>query len=86
MKLYKLENGKLIKYNGGFIVDKNRVFTNPTVEKLRETGYKELVEDVKPEYDETTHYLIRDFEEQDNCIVVHWVVKEFEIEEIPGDE
>lgn len=81
MKRYKLKNGKLIKYNGGFIVEDNRVFINPTEEKLRENGYKELVYDEQPEYDETTHYLVRDFEEQEDCNVVHWVVKEIEIEE-----
>lgn len=85
MKLYKLKNGKLIKYNGGFIVENNRVFINPTEEKLRENGYKELVEDAIPEYDENTHYLARELEEQDNCIAVHWVVKEIEIEEIPEE-
>lgn len=82
MKRYKLKDGKLIKYNGGFIIRKNRIFINPTEEKLRENGYKELVEDNIPEYDETTHYLVRDFEEQDNYNVVHWVVKEIEIEEM----
>ena len=76
MELYKLKDNKLVKFNGGFVVFDNRVYTNPTEEVVRKAGYKNLVYDVQPEYDETTHYLVRDFEEQDNCIVVHWIVKE----------
>lgn len=85
MKLYKLEDGKLIKYNGGFVVYDNRIYTNPSEEIIRKAGYKDLVYDAQPKYDDATHYLVRELEEQEDCIVVHWVVKEIEIEEIPEE-
>ena len=78
MELYKLKDGKLIKYNGGFVVveEEGRIYTNPSEEEIRKAGYKPLVFDGEPEYDEATQYLVRDIEEQDECYIVHWVVKE----------
>ena len=81
MELYKLKDNKLVKFNGGFVVYDNRIYTNPTEEIIRKAGYKDLVYDAQPEYDETTHYLVREFEEQDNRIVIHWRMEEIVIEE-----
>ena len=41
MKLYKLDNDTLKKYNGGFVVFNNRIYTNPTEEIVRKAGYKD---------------------------------------------
>lgn len=80
MELYKLKDNKLVKFNGGFVVFDNRVYTNPTEEIIRKAGYKDLVYDEEPVYDESTHYLERELEEQDDRIVVRWLVKESEVE------
>lgn len=76
MNLYKYENGKLIKFNGGFVVFNNRIYTNPTEELVRKVGYKDLVYDAEPEYNAETHYLMQDIDEQETAIVVHWKVCE----------
>lgn len=81
MNLYRYENGKLIKFNGGFVVYNNRIYTNPTEELVRKVGYKDLVYDAQPEYDAETHYLEQEIEEQETAIVVHWKAQEILIEE-----
>jgi hypothetical protein len=45
MELYKLENGQLKKFKGGFVVLNNRIYTNPTEEIVRKAGYKNLIQD-----------------------------------------
>lgn len=79
MNLYRYENGKLIKFNGGFVVYNNRIYTNPTEELVRKVGYKDLVYDAQPEYDAETHYLEQEIEEQETAIVVHWKAQEIEL-------
>lgn len=81
MELYKLHNNNLIKFNGGFVVLNNRIYTNPTEEVIRKAGYKDLVYDEKPVYDEATQFITEEYEELDNLIKVHWTVQEILIEE-----
>ena len=78
MEIYKLENGILKKYNGGFVVLDNKIYTNPEESIIRKAGYKDLVYDEKPEYDEKTHYLETEIEETEKEIRVHWVLKNVE--------
>lgn len=76
MELYKLENGKLIKYNGGFVVFNNRIYTNPTEQLVRSVGYKDLIYDAEPEYNTDTQCLDKELEEQETAIIVHWKVQD----------
>ena len=57
MDLYKIKNGKLKKFNGGFVVVDNRIYTNPTEETIRKAGYKELAEVTPPEVNDETEYV-----------------------------
>lgn len=86
MELYKLENGRLKKYNGGFVVLNNRIYTNPTEETIRKAGYKDVVYSDMPEYDEETQYLAEVYTEDDTTIYVGYEVKGIEIPEIPVEE
>ena len=85
MELYKLENGRLKKYNGGFVVLNNRIYTNPTEETIRKAGYKDVVYSDMPEYDEETQYLAEVYTESEteSAILVSYEVKDIEIPEIP---
>ena len=78
MKLYKLENDTLKKYNGGFVVFNNRIYTNPTEEIVRKAGYKDVVYSDMPEYDIETQCLSLVYEETDGKIKASWEVKEME--------
>ena len=80
MELYKLENGTLKKYNGGFVVYDNRIYTNPTEETVRLAGYKDLVYNEMPEYNEETQYLNEVYTENDTTIFVN-----YEVVDIEGD-
>lgn len=86
MELYKLENGTLKKFNGGFVVLNNRIYTNPTEETIRKAGYKSVVYSDMPEYDEETQYLAEVYTEDDTTIYVEYEVKGIEIPEIPVEE
>ena len=79
MKLYKLVNGQLKKYNGGFVVLENRIYTNPTEEVIKQAGYKPMIIDEEPIYDSETHYLEKVYEDAEEAILVHWGIKEVEI-------
>lgn len=68
MELYRLENGMLKKFKGGFVVLNNRIYTNPTEETVRLAGYKDLVYKEDPEYDAETQYLREVYTEDDNTI------------------
>lgn len=79
MELYRLENGMLKKFKGGFVVLDNRIYTNPTEDTVRKAGYKDVVYDAMPEYDEETQYLQEVYTEDDATITVHYEVKEIEM-------
>lgn len=81
MELFKLENGTLKKFKGGFVVLDNRIYTNPTEEIIRKAGYKDLVyTEPKPEYDEETQYLNEVYTEDDTTIYVGYEVVDIEEE------
>lgn len=82
MELYKLENDTLKKFKGGFVVLNNRIYTNPTEETVRKAGYKDVVYDTMPEYDEETQYLQEVYTEDDTAITVRYEVKDIEVEMI----
>ena len=79
MKLYKLVDGMLKKYNGGFVVLDNIIYTNPTDEDIRKAGYKPMIVDEEPMYDGETQYLEKVYEDTDEAILVHWEIREIEI-------
>ena len=81
MELYKIKNGKLKKYNGGFVVIDNMIHTNPSEEIIRQAGYKDLREDEQFDYDIETQYIESVFEDTEDAILVHWEVKEIETPE-----
>ena len=81
MELFKLENGTLKQFKGGFAVIDNRIYTNPTEEVVRQAGYKDLVYGDKPEYDEETQYLNEVYTEDDTTINVNYEVTDIVIQE-----
>ncbi len=81
MKLYKIKNGKLKEYNGGFVVIDNMIHTNPSEELVRRAGYKTIIEDKEPEFDVKTQYIERVLEDTPDAVLVHYEVKNFEFEE-----
>lgn len=86
MELYKLENGHLKKFKGGFVVLNNRIYTNPTEEIIRKAGYKDVAYGDKPEYDEEKQYLMETYTEDDTKIYVGYEVMDIEIPEIFEEE
>ena len=86
MELYKLENGTLKKYNGGFVVLNNRIYTNPTEETVRLAGYKDLVYKDKPECNEETQYLREVYTEEETSIYVSYEVVDIQQVDIPTEE
>ena len=81
MELFKLENGTLKKFKGGFVVLDNRIYTNPTEEIIRKAGYKDVVYGEKPEYNEETQYLNTVYTEDDTTIYENYEVVDIEVEE-----
>lgn len=81
MELFKLENGTLKKFKGGFVVLDNRIYTNPTEEIIRKAGYKDVVYGEKPAYNEEAQYLNEVYTEDDTTIYVGYEVVDIEIVE-----
>lgn len=81
MELYKLENGTLKKFKGGFVILDNRIYTNPTEKIIRKVGYKDVVYGEKPEYNEETQYLNTVYTEDDTTIYENYEVVDIEVEE-----
>lgn len=86
MELYKIINGKVKKYTGGFIVLDNKIYTNPTEELVRQAGYKPLVTDEQPEYDVETQYISEVVEDTEDTILIHWEVKDIDFAEEESNE
>lgn len=75
--LGKIINGKLVTPTAANY--KKVVITNPTDEDLKYVfGFKDLIEDEKPEYDTETTYLNPVYTETDTEIHVSWEVNEFD--------
>jgi hypothetical protein len=79
--LYKMINNHIQKYNEGFIVLDNTVYTNPTEELIRAAGYKPLMFDEQPEYDIETKCLNQVYEDTEDYILVHWEINDIEFPE-----
>ena len=79
MELYKfISNNEVKKYNGGFVVKDNRIYTNPTESTLMSVGYKKLVKGEMPEYDESSQYIITVYTDNTDSISESYEVKEYE--------
>ena len=75
--LGKIINGKLVTPTAANY--KKVVITNPTDDDLKYVfGFKDLIEEEKPEYDTETTYLNPVYTETDTEIHVSWEVKEFD--------
>ena len=78
MELYKfISNNEVRKYNGGFVVKDNRIYTNPTESTLMSVGYKKLVKGEMPEYDENSQYIITVYIDNTDSISESYEVKEY---------
>lgn len=86
MELYKLENGDLKKFKGGFVVLNNRIYTNPTEETVRKAGYKDIEYGPEPEYDKGKQYLTQTYTEDDTKIYVGYEAVDIEISQMPETE
>lgn len=74
MELYKfIDEKKVQKYKGGFVVIDNRIYTNPTEETIRKAGYKELVEVEQPKCDEQKQYVLTRYKDGDVITTVYEV-------------
>ena len=72
--MYKFINeNKIEKFKGGFIVYDGKIYTNPTEETLRLAGYKELVESEKPEYNPETQYLEVSYRDGTDITIIYTV-------------
>ena len=75
-------NEKEVKILGKFVEHEDRIYTNPEKgypELLRALGYKELVEEEQPEYNEETQYLEPLYEDGEK------IIKKWEVKEIPEE-
>ena len=72
-------NEKEVKILGKFVEYEDRIYTNPEKgypEIVNVLGYKELVEEEQPKYNEETQYLEHLYVEQEDKIIKKWEVKE----------
>lgn len=58
-------------------VGKKRI-ANPKPEILEELGYKQVVDEEKPEYDEDTQYLVPRYTQTARSITRHWEIRDYE--------
>ena len=79
MTLFKLENGQPVAYNGKPI---KLHISNPTEDQLKFAGYKPVVEDEVPVFNEETQYLQEVYTETETEIIKSYVVKEIESEAV----
>ena len=71
--LAKFKNSKQIeRYKGYVIIDDITYANNET--KAKEVGFKDLVVEERPTYDEQTEWLDYEYEELKTIIKQHWVV------------
>lgn len=78
--LVKLINDKIIPPSYPLLLPNNKLLFEEDINILKESGYKELI-DEKPEYNEKTHYLIqKGYQENDNNIIVIYEVVQIQNE------
>lgn len=79
MELYKfIDENRVKKYNGGFIVLGNRIYTNPTAATIKKAGYKPLASVELPEYDADNEYIMTTYEDGKKEITPIYTVCEME--------
>lgn len=77
--LAKFKNSKQIERYRGYVIIDGTTYVN-NEEKAREVGYKDLVVDEQPTYDEQTEWL--DYEYIDGDVITQkWVVMPIEVED-----
>lgn len=88
MELYKFINeNKVKKYDGGFVVLGGRIYTNPKEETLRAVGFKPIVKADMPEYDESSQYITSVYTDGTDNITEDFEVHNYEVisDESDGD-
>lgn len=75
IKMYKLEDGKLIEAPK-YVRMNGRIYTNPSESILRQAGYKPLIEEPYPENLSDNQYAVKKYIETDDAIVLTWEVVE----------
>ena len=77
--LAKYINEKRIERYKGYVIIDGVTYAN-NIEKAKEVGFKDLVIDEQPTYDEQTEWL--DYEYEDGEVITqHWVVMPIEVED-----
>lgn len=80
MELYKFINeNKVKKYDGGFVVLGGRIYTNPKEETLRAVGFKPIVKADMPEYDESSQYITSVYTDVTENITENFEVHNYEV-------
>lgn len=80
MELYKFINeNKVKKYDGGFVVLGGRIYTNPKEETLRAVGFKPIVKADMPEYDENSQYITSVYTDGADSITENFEVHNYEV-------
>ena len=79
MELYKFINeNKVKKYDGGFVVLDGRIYTNPNEKTLRAVGFKPIVKADMPEYDESSQYITSVYTNGTDSITESFEVNSYE--------
>lgn len=77
--LVKFIDKETIEVFKNYYIDGETVYTNAEAEKFAiEQGYKELIIEDKPEYNEQEKYLTDYFEETTNNVIQKWKVNEIQ--------
>ena len=77
--LAKYINNKQIERYRGYVIIDGITYAN-NIEKAREVGFKDLVVEEQPTYDEQTEWLDYEYEEKEEVIEQKWVVMPIETE------
>ena len=77
MMLAKYINNKQIERYKGYVIIDGVTYAN-NIEKAKEVGFKDLVIEEQPTYDEQTEWLDYEYEEKEEVIEQKWVVMPIE--------
>ena len=81
MELYKLlSENEIKKFQGGFVVVDNHIYTNPKEETIKKAGYKPLLDAPVPEFDIQNQYITLTYREEDSYIIPVYSVQSFEVQ------
>lgn len=69
MELYKfISESRVKKYNGGFVVYENKIYTNPHEDILKKVGFKPLEKADNVEFDAAKQYRVKTYEDSGDII------------------